>query len=244
MADKFTKLHEFLIFVVLPGIAAMVVGVIAHVSVAWCFLIAVPSIMALVHLIMVWSSRGLGLRILLSITLCSIYGWGWVELTQLETGNRLEQERRDVDEKLDISATLPTEKNILGSSFTVTNNSSRGISENNQIICVPNYITFWDDGHVIGGASIVRRFPSPLLPNGDAKSDQCFHKTFGGVFVTCADVTVIFKYQLVSQPGTELTKQARFVANRDDDYAGWHKQPVSSREQFCKPFDDLREPSR
>jgi hypothetical protein len=164
-------------------------------------------------------------------------------------------ERDDVFQHLTVSHSLQpgTEDDPMHSMFSVANGGSIALSKH-WIVCYTNLAvgnggrsgivkspSVIIDGHAVIGDDVEPAIrvahQNALRASGDEETDPCLNYFNFHEGTDCADVTVMFKYELETQPNIEQEKRFRFVAYKGSNGTfSWYGEPVNEEFSRCSQF--------
>jgi hypothetical protein len=171
-----------------------------------------------------------------SATLIGVMGimYWWLD-------GKLQDQRDNAFQNLTAGHRLPpgVEDDPTYTMFSVINGGSFDISKH-RIICHTTLAVGNNGTSEFRGFNIeVPHSDSVLKAGGDVSTDQCLHYHFEQE-TDCADVTLVFRFSLDTQPNFEQEKLFRFIAYKGRNgnfewYGEPQEEPGSRCEQFLKP---------
>jgi hypothetical protein len=122
----------------------------------------------------------------------------------------------------------------LKATFKLTNSSDHRVTPT-ALTCVFNRVCTANHGcadRVLG--SIEHNQEVSLNPHGDAETNQCAGKDFGGQNLTCVDITIFANYALNDISDLNDAKQWRFATHAEGGTLVWDQQPLQAGfSEYC-----------
>jgi hypothetical protein len=240
---RFTKLHEFLLFVVAPVILMGVVEVMWHPPVWAFFLIGIPCVAALVDLVWPLVPRRpscaphLLHTLLVSAVVVLYVVLAWNAQT-LQNAKRLKLEKADVSAKLRFLLPQTRGSDAVNTAFKVVNDSDRVLFaeplECDDVVARFRYVTI-----NAPTVSYLDRPTTRVEKGGDVQSTTCLRPiTFAIAMpdysLSCVDVRVRLNYYLDDDPASKQTKIKRFWGAPLSNGFGWEEIPLNAPGSPCK----------
>ena len=140
----------------------------------------------------------------------------------------------DVQKELLLTIFPSRSDDVLKADFRLTNSSDHRVTRT-ALRCVFNRVCAANHMCVdrVRG-SIEHSQEIALDPHGDAETNQCAARGFGGQPLTCVDMTIFANYALNDISGLNDAKQWRFTTHVDEGTLVWDQQPIQARlDEYC-----------
>jgi hypothetical protein len=261
--ERFTKWHEFLIFVIAPTLLIEIVNRVFNPPIWTLILVAAIPLIAILHLIWIGTERTLkGGRILVVLVILAGYIYAGVRISAMDRERRLKAAQEDAWRNISIDFSFPEGKrgDLKDSRIIVTNASAQNLTDRHLLLCQSVLTT--NPGGLLDQATMLAQsnkepgkwylvFREPFLSeiersfpisgngtNGtkDAITESCIARWKADLPISCSDIKIVFFYFVETQPDSMQNISKRVVIKRGDngDY-DWYPEAIEKPGSGCCP---------